>query len=176
MQITGRSIGGTYQIQFDNRTEAKNFEGFVDRVFGLIDENDAIATDPTDFRFDTPNRDSARLFFDNVNDQFGFTTNDGLTQRRFDDLEDFVEGIATDVFGGQQLSDGRFNANAIAWGAQPNLRLSGGDDVIISGRSVGGRFQFDFGGSAAARQFLDTTAQLFDSIAETNAVAQGELI
>ena len=175
VKITGRSIGGTYRVQFDNRAEAKTFEGFVDKVFSLIDENNAVATDPTDFRFDTSNSDRARLFFDSVNDQFGFTKNDGLTQRRFDDLEGFVEGIATDVFGGKQLSDGRFDASDIAQGAQPNVRLSRGDDVIITGQGVGGRFQFDFSESSIAQQFLDTTAQLFGSVAEAGTVARSDL-
>ncbi|MBE9063765.1 Ig-like domain-containing protein [cf. Phormidesmis sp. LEGE 11477] len=177
VKISGRNIGGSYLVQFDNRAEANTFEHFVEDIFHRINANDVVATDPTDFRFDAPGGDGgdrARLFFDPVNDQFGFTQNDGLTQRRFDELEGFVEAIATDVFGGEQLSDGRFNASRIAQGAQPGLRLSGGDDVIISGQSVGGRFQFDFGDGAMAQQFLNTTAQLFGSVAEATTLARGD--
>ncbi|MBE9063768.1 Ig-like domain-containing protein, partial [cf. Phormidesmis sp. LEGE 11477] len=174
VKISGRNIHGSYLVQFDNRAEAKTFEHFVEDFLHRISANGVVATDPTDFRFNALGGDSARLFFDPVNDQFGFTQNDGLTQRRFDQLEGFVEAVATDVFGGQQLSDGSFDAGGIAQGAQPGLRLSGGDDVIISGQSVGGRFQFDFGDGATAQQFLNTTAQLFGNVAEANTLAQGE--
>lgn len=170
--ISGRGIGGTYRIQFVGASEAETFRDFVDTILGEIDANNAVATDPTDFRFDAGD---ARLFFDEVNDEFGFTTDGGATQTRFDNLEEFVEGIAIDVFGGEQLRDGNFNAARIAGGQIPNgIRVTGGDDVVISGRSVGGRFQFGFADAGVAGDFVSAASTLFGNVDEANAIAFGD--
>lgn len=174
--VSGRSIGGRYQVQFGNQEEAKTFQAFVDQMFAEIDENDAVANDPTNFRKDiVTGMNTARVFFDDVKDQFGFTTNGGETQQRFDELELFVEGLADDLFGGTQIRDGRFNAERIADGRIPNIvRVIRNDQVLIGGRSVGGRFQFEFENPTTAGQFANSVETLFDHIGETGAIAIGD--
>jgi VCBS repeat-containing protein len=172
--IGGRNTSGNYRIQFENTQEAETFKSFVDRILDEIDKNDAVANDPTDFRFDALTGE-ARIFYDDVNGEFGFTIDMGATQQRFDELELFVEGLATDLFGGTQIRDGRFNAERIADGRIPNIvRVIRDDKVLIGGRSVGGRFQFDFSDSTTAELFVDTTRTLFDNIGETGALAVGD--
>ncbi|MGF1461379.1 MAG: lamin tail domain-containing protein [Leptolyngbyaceae cyanobacterium] len=174
--IGGRGIGGSYRIQFENTQEAETFEAFVERILNEIDENDAVATDPDDFRFDALTGGSdVRIFFDDVNDEFGFTTDAGATQSRFNTLEVFVESLATNVFGGSQQRDGNFNAMRIAEGRTPNVRANGNDDVIISGQSVGGRFSFSFGNGNEAGLFADAIGELLSSIDEANAIAVGDM-
>lgn len=173
--IGGRGIGGSYRIQFDNSTEAETFETFVERMFTEIDVNNAVATDPTDFRFDTLT--GARLFFDDVNDEFGFTTDGGETQTRSNMLETFVEEVADIIFGGSQLRDGNFNAVRIAEGRIPNqIRVTSTDTVVIGGRSVGGRFEFGFGDTATANAFAGAASTLFDNIQEVSAIATGDVM
>jgi predicted extracellular nuclease len=167
--IGGRSTSGNYKIQFDNTSEADTFKTFAESMFDEINANNAVATDPEDFRFDVLT--GTRLFFDDVNDQFGFTNDAGVTQTRFDELELFVEAVAIDLFGGTQLRDGRFNDQRIADGRIPNRIRVYGDDVIITGQSVGGRFQFDFDDTATAQAFADTARELFGNIAESGALA-----
>ena len=175
--ISGSGIGGSYRIQFGGTHEAENFLDFVERMFDEIDANDAVATNPTDFRFDAlTGTTDARLFFDDVNDEFGFTTDGGATQVRFDTLEEFVEGVASSIFGGNQLRDGNFNAERIADGQIPNqVRVTRGDRVIIGGRSVGGRFEFGFADSATANFFAEAVGDLFGNIQETGAIAMGDI-
>lgn len=173
--IGGQGIGGSYKIQFGKTTEAETFRDFVVRMFDEIDANDAVANDPTDFRFDALTG-AARLFFDDINNEFGFTTDGGETQTRFNNLEEFVEGIAGDIFGGIQLRDGSFNAVRIAGGKTPSkIRVIGGDDVVIGGQSVGGQFRFDFADAAIAGSFRDVASELFSNIDEANAIAFGDL-
>ncbi len=172
--ISGSGIGGSYRIQFEETGEAETFLDFVERIFDEIDANNAVATDPTDFRFDALS--GARLFFDDVNDEFGFTTDGGTTQARFDTLEEFVESVATEIFGGEQLRDGNFNATRIAEGRVPNrVRVAGGDDVVIGGRSVGGQFRFDFADGGVASDFANVASTLFGNIDEANAIALGDV-
>jgi len=176
--IGGRSTSGNYRIQFDSATEANVFKTFVQRMLNEINANDAVANDPTDFRFDalTGMGDTeARLFFDDVNEQFGFTTDNGQTQTRFDELELFVEGVA-DLFGGTQLRDGSFNAVRIAAGQTPNQIRVNNDVVVIGGRSVSGQFSFDFANTSTANTFSDSVGTLFDNIKEAGAIATGDII
>jgi len=175
--IGGRNTGGNYRIQFVNATEANVFKTFVQRMLTEINANDAVANDPTDFRFDAlAGSGSARVFFDDVNDQFGFTTDVGQNQVRRDTLETFVEDLAISVFGGSQRRDGDFNAVRIAAGQTPNqIRVTSGDTVVIGGRSVGGRFEFRFENTATANVFATAVGTLFDNIGEARAIANGDL-
>jgi len=174
VEIGGRATDGNYRIEFGNSQEADTFKTFVERMLTEIDANNAVATDATDFRFDAltgTDEDATRIFFDDVNDQFGFTTDGGATQTRFDELELFVEAIAIDLFGGDQIRDGSFNDGRIAAGKIPNGIQVNGDDVIITGQSVGGRFQFDFDAVDTAEAFAGTVRELFGNIAEAGAIA-----
>jgi hypothetical protein len=113
------------------------------------------------------------VFFDAEAGQFGLTTGGVAEQTRFDTLEDFVEGIA-ETFGGEQLRDGRFNADAIAAGRTPNGVRDTDDGVLIRGRSVSRRFQFKFEDRETAAALADGCNRLFDLIAESGALAQGD--
>ena len=167
--IGGSGIGGSYRIQFENTSEAENFRDFVLQLFSEIDDNDAIAVDPEDFRFDA---DDVRVFYDKTNDEFGLTTDDGATQERFDTLEEFVEGIAAEL-GGAQQRDGNFNAQSIADGVTPSVGVFS-TRVAIGGAGVSGQFRFNFGDRDSAQDAGDAFRELFASIDEANIVAAGD--
>ena len=169
--IGGRSIGGSYRIQFDNTTEAETFRDFVVRMLDEIDMNDVVAADPEDFRFDAAD---LRVFFDKTNDEFGFTADLGATQERFETLEEAVEGLAA-AFGGVQSRDGNFNAVRIADGQVPNnVRVNGNDQVIVAGRSTSGRFTFDLESTETAETVADALRELFANVDEADAIAIGD--
>ncbi|MEM9900975.1 MAG: ExeM/NucH family extracellular endonuclease [Pseudomonadota bacterium] len=174
--IGGSGIAGSYRIQFDDKGDAQNFEAFVEKVLGKIDDNNVVATDPDDFRFDITDVDGPdlRVFYDKANDDFGLTDDGGLTQVRFGDLETFVETIVADL-GGVQVRDGSFNDQRIADGATPFVRVNGQDDLIISGQGVGGRFKFEFENGAQADLAEDGLETLFALIDTANAVATDPL-
>ncbi|MEM9170184.1 MAG: S8 family serine peptidase [Pseudomonadota bacterium] len=171
--IGGSGIGGSYRIQFENTSEAETFATFVERMFDEVDANNAIATDPEDFRFDAGD---VRVFFDKAGKDFGFTTDGGATQSRFEDIETFVESLMAALGAEEQLRDGSFNDARIAGGAVPNQIRANDDGVLtISGRSVGGRFQFDFGDAEEADVAVAALQTLFAAIDEADALADPSL-
>ncbi|MGF1583022.1 MAG: hypothetical protein ACFCD0_27190, partial [Gemmataceae bacterium] len=170
--ISGRGIGGFYQIQFSGTGPAYTFRDFVVRMFDQIDENDAVANDPKDFRFDGGD---LRLFYDDVNDQFGFTNDGGGTQSRFNTLEAFVYALSAQ-FGGVKLRSGTLNAVRIAQGKLPNqIRTTASGKLIISGQSVSGRMEFAFDNEETALLVADIFRTLFKDIDEADAIANGDL-
>lgn len=168
--LGGAGTDGLYQIAFDNEREGEVFVDFVGRVLAEIDANDAVATDPTDFRFDAG---GLRVFFDDVNDQFGFTDDGGTTQTRVETLEEMVEALAAS-FGGTQLRDGDFDGAAVASHADPWVWVTRWDDVAIAGRGVDGYFRFDFNSRTDARAAADAFETLFDLIDDANTIASGD--
>ncbi len=175
--IAGSGIEGRYVVQFDNRHDAERFEAFTEEVLAKIDAKDVVATDPDDFRFDISPEvgPEMRVFFDKEALEFGFTLDSGATQERFDDLELFVEAIAAD-FGGIQTRDGSFNAERIADGASPNVRVTNDGEVVIVGAGVGGRFVFEFDDTSDADVVADGVRTLFDQIDEANTIAGDPLV
>ena len=116
--------------------------------------------------------DATLEFEDNV-DQF-ILIDSAMMESRFDTLEEFVEGIAF-FFGGTQAADGTFNAVNIANGAVPNnIRTNDSGRVTIAGRSVGGRFQFDFDDLMVAEIVEQGYRDLFEQIAGAGALAIGD--
>ena len=167
--IGGADTVGEYQIQFDDAAQAETFRDFVLQLFAEIDENDAIAVDPEDFRFDAG---ETRVFYDKGNDVFGLTSDGGATQEQFDTLEEFVEGIAAEL-GGRQQRDGNFDADAIADGVTPSVGVFS-SRVAISGGGVLGQFRFSFGDRDAAQDAGDAFRDIFAAIDEANIVAIGD--
>lgn len=170
--IRDREADDAYRIQFGGPDAAAAFVDFIERFLAEIDANDAVATDPVDFSFDAG---GARLFFDDAGAQFGFTTDNGATQERFDTLATFVGGVADSLFGGTLLRAGDFDAAGIAEGRIPNqIRVAATDDVAIRGRSVATPFRFDFADAVTAGLFAETVVALFDNIDTANAIAGGD--
>lgn len=141
VSIIGAGAPAAYGFQFENTLYASRFASVLNAFFTRLDENDVVATDPDDFRFDGGQDGSLRVFYDKTNAAFGLTEDGGQSQSRFTSLEPFVEAIA-DALGATQIRDGRFNDVAIAGGRVPNQIRANDDDVIIGGRSVSGRFTF----------------------------------
>ncbi|MEM6682440.1 MAG: Ig-like domain-containing protein, partial [Pseudomonadota bacterium] len=163
--IEGAGITGSFKARFDSNAHAQNFLAFVEQMTSLIDANDAIAADPSEFRFAVG---EIEVFYDASAQDFGFK-NDTGAQQRFDALEPFVEALARDL-GGTQTRDGTFNEERIADGRGPSIRVQKDTDLLIAGRSVSGRFKFEFDTAEQAETARQVFTQLFADIAETGAI------
>lgn len=170
--LDGTGVDAPYAFVLNDTDDAANWARFLTDFFAQIVESKAVATDPLDFRFDVG---GVRVFFDAVNADFGLTTDGGSTQQRFGTVEEAVEGLML-ALGGVQTSDGRFNDMAIAGGRRPSVGVTDDSDVVISGRTVGGRFAFEFETQAEAEAAALGVVDLFASIAEAGVLATEDVL
>ena len=112
------------------------------------------------------------ISYDAASGQFGVSGPGG--QSTHDTLEGAVQSTAV-AFGGTPLPGGSFNAQRIADGAPPNnIRVTDANRLVIGGRSVGGRYRFDFGSAADAGSARTAVTQLFTQVGSGGIVAAGD--
>ena len=110
--------------------------------------------------------------FDVDTGQFAVSGPGGRSQH--DTLDSAVEGVAS-AFGGETTRRGSLNAQRIANGRAPNgVRTDSSDRLIISGRSIGGQYRFDFGSASDASNAQSAVNQLFQQVGSGGLVASGD--
>ena len=156
---------------FDTKADAKAFAEFSHILFGAIGTSAAVARDAPTFPFDIG---GVRIFFDDVNDQFGYTLDGGTTQERFDSFEDFVLG-GFEALGGAILRDGEFDAMDIADDADPTSVVRG-NRLVITGAGVDSPYRAEFATSGIANIAKDIFDEFVDAVNETDALAKDDMI